>query len=88
MKRVRELHEKAMNLAELAFVAKLEGDLVKASQLFRQAFEKEAEAAKLVPATPSSEPTRSILYRSAASLALDCNEIREIRASNCNGASR
>jgi len=77
MKSVRELHTKAMDLAELAFVVKLRGNLEKANQLSRQAFEYEAQAAKLVPDEPSSEPTRSVLYSSAASLALDCNEFRE-----------
>jgi len=77
MNRIRELHEKAMDLAEEAFVAKLRGNLEQAKQLIRQAFEGEAQAARLVPNDPSSEPTRSILYRSAASLALDCNEFDE-----------
>jgi len=77
MKSIRELHTKAMDLAELAFVTKLRGNLEKADQLSRQAFEYEAQAARLVPDEPSSEPTRSVLYRSAASLAIDCNEFRE-----------
>ena len=77
MKSIRELHKKAMDLAEMAFVAKLRGNLEKANQLSRQAFEYEAQAARLAPDEPSSEPTRSVLYRSAASLALDCNEFRE-----------
>ena len=77
MKSIRELHKEAMDLAELAFVAKLRGNLEEANQLSQQAFEHEAQAAKLVPDEPSSEPTRSVLYRSAAALALDCNELRE-----------
>lgn len=77
MKHIHELHEKAMDIAELAFVAKLEGNEVKADQLFREAFTYEAKAAKLVPNDLSSEPTHSVLFRSAASLALDCNEVQE-----------
>jgi len=77
MKSIRELHKKAMDLAEMAFVAKLRGNLEKADQLSQQAFEYEAQAARLTPDEPSSEPTRSVLYSSAASLALDCNEFRE-----------
>ncbi len=77
MKSIRELHKEAMDLAEMAFVAKLRGNLEKSDQLSRQAFEYEAQAARLVPDEPSSEPTRSVLYRSAASLALDCKEFRE-----------
>ena len=77
MKSVKELHKKAMDLAEFAFVAKLRGDSVKAEGLLRQAFEYESQAARLVPDEPSSEPTRSILYSSAATLALDCHELCE-----------
>jgi hypothetical protein len=77
MKTVNELHDKAMDLAEFAFVAKLRGNPAKADQLFQQAFEYEARAARLVPNESSSEPTRSILYSSAATLALDCNKTHE-----------
>ena len=79
MKSVKELHEKAMDLAEYAFVAKLRGNLAKAEELSQQAFDYESQAAGLVPNKPSSEPTRSILYSSAAALALDCNEPREAK---------
>ena len=79
MKSVKALHEKAMDLAEFAFVAKLRGNLAKAEKLFRQALEYESRAARLVPDEPSSEPTRSILYSSAATLALDCNELCEAK---------
>ncbi len=77
MKSVKELHKKAMDVAEFAFVAKLRGDSVKAERLLRQAFEYESQAARVVPDEPSSEPTRSILYSSAATLALDCHELCE-----------
>jgi hypothetical protein len=58
LKSVRKLHTKAMDLAELAFVVKLRGNLEEADQLSRQAFEYESKAARLVPDEPSSEPTR------------------------------
>ena len=77
MSQIEELHKEGMHLAEMAIVAKLKGDLERANQLFRQAYENEAQAARLIPDEPSAEPTRSILYRSAASLAIDCNEFRE-----------
>ncbi len=77
MSQIEELHKEGMHLAEMAIVAKLKGDLEQSNQLFRQAYEKESQAARLMPDEPSHEPTRSILYRSAASLALDCNEYRE-----------
>ena len=43
----------------------------------RQAYENELGAANQLRDPSSPEPTRSILFRSAASLAVDCNELRE-----------
>lgn len=77
MSRVQECHSIAMDLAEAAFVAKLNGNLEQADSLFRQAFLKEREAAQLVQDHLAEEPSRSILHRSAASLAIDCGELRE-----------
>lgn len=74
MKSVRELHDKAMELAQLALVAYQNRDFDKAENLAYQAYENEIQAADLVPEGQSSEPTRSILYRSAASLARQCKE--------------
>ena len=65
-----------MDYAEEAFVAKLHGDVVAFDKLSRQAFELEAEVARLV-ANTDVEPTCSVLHRSAASLAIDCKEYRE-----------
>ena len=59
-------------------MARLRGDLENISALMEQAFEKEAEAARRMAADPATlEPTRSVLLRSAAALALECNKIRE-----------
>ena len=66
-----------MDFAEQAFVAKQQGDHALAESLSRQAFEHELQAATAVAADLTAEPTRSVLYRSAATLALDCGEIRE-----------
>lgn len=77
MSEVRKLHDEAMALAEMASVAKLRGDLEQAGKLLRQAYGKESKAAELITHELSLEPTRSILFRSAASLAIDCNELRE-----------
>jgi hypothetical protein len=41
MSQIQELHQQAMDLAEMAQVAKLRNNLDLASQLSRQAFEKE-----------------------------------------------
>lgn len=74
MTTVRELHDEAMKLSHLALVARETGDFQRAENLARQALTYEAEAASLVPDGRSSEPTRSILYRSAASLAYQCKD--------------
>jgi hypothetical protein len=75
MSQIQELHQQAMDLAEMAQVAKLRSNLDLASQLSRQAFEKERLAAELITNDFAAAPTRSILYRSAATLAIDCGEI-------------
>lgn len=72
MSRVQELHHGAMNLCDQALAARLGGDESKAERLFRKAFEQERLAAMEV----KSEPTRSVLHRSAASLALEFGEHR------------
>jgi len=87
MSEVRELHDQAMALAEKASVAKLGGDVEQASALLRQAYSNELEAASLLEQISSPEPTRSILFRSAASLAIDCNELREAERLLARGLS-
>jgi len=74
---VIKLHNEAMNLAELAAVAKVKGNIEQADILLREAYENEVKAAELLIDLSSPEPTRSILFRSAASLAIDCNHLRE-----------
>ncbi|MEH2112472.1 hypothetical protein [Nostoc sp.] len=75
MSQIQELHQEAMDLAEMAQVAKLRGDFNSASQLSRQAFEKERLAAELIAGNLEAEPTRSVLHRSAATLGVECGEI-------------
>ncbi|WP_414545241.1 hypothetical protein [Nostoc sp. CCY0012] len=75
MNQIQNLHKQAMDFAEMAQVAKLKGDSVLALQLSRQAFEKERLAAELIVNNLVAEPTRSVLHRSAATLAIDCGEI-------------
>ena len=69
MKTVRELHDEAMRLANLAMVARHKQDWPQAEALARQSYEYELQAAELLAEGKESEPTRSILYRSSASLA-------------------
>ncbi|MFN5728157.1 MAG: hypothetical protein ACK48D_15795 [Pseudanabaena sp.] len=74
MMQVNVLHQEAMNLAELAQVAKLRGEIEHSNHLLRQAFTQESSAAALIANHWESEPTRSVLHRSAASLAIECEE--------------
>ena len=73
----QNMHRQAMEFADKAFVAKITGDKDQACDLWRKAFDLEREAALSVAGDLSAEPTRSVLLRSAASLAMDCNEMRE-----------
>lgn len=71
MTTIRKLHDQSMLFAQRAIV--IEGYNSKAShEFYQQAFNLEKQAAELVPDLDSSEPTRSILYHSAASLAFCC----------------
>ncbi|MEL6310593.1 MAG: hypothetical protein AAFR81_22070 [Chloroflexota bacterium] len=69
-------HDKAMEFATLAFLAEQRGETDDASRLYREAYELEKLVAdKLIPT--DIEPSRSVILRSAASLAIDCGEYRE-----------
>ena len=76
MSQIQSLHKQAMDLAEAAAVARLRGALELAAQFTRQAFEQETQAAALIASALDAEPTRSVLHRSAASLAIKCGELR------------
>ncbi|MEI2579956.1 hypothetical protein [Scytonema sp. PRP1] len=76
MSQIQELHQQAMDLVQMVQVAKLRSNLALAEQLFKQAFEKELLAASLIASNLEAEPTRSVLYRSAPTLAIDCGEMR------------
>jgi hypothetical protein len=84
MKTVRELHHEAMKLDQLAEVARWKGEHKRAKTLEFQAYQYEAKAANLVAEEyaddrKTSEPTRSILYLSAASLAYQCKAFKAAR---------
>lgn len=76
MNTVQQLHREAMNLAEEAALERSTGDLKRAMDLYRAAFEKERLAAESLSDRYDFEPTRSVLFRSAAALALDCGDHR------------
>jgi transcriptional regulator with XRE-family HTH domain len=60
-----------------ALCARAEGDVTKYKEHLRKAFEFERTAAEFAANTACAEPTRSVLLRSAATLAFDCGEVAE-----------
>ena len=74
MSKVRDLHSEAMRLAQEAIVLRHSGQVTEAERLAKEAMALEAEASHQIKLDVTNEPTRSILYRSAASLAIQANE--------------
>lgn len=74
MTTLNDLHSKAMDLAEEAFGLVRSGEEDRAQALFLEALGFEVEAASLLPPSQESEPSRSVLYRSAASLAFNAGD--------------
>lgn len=66
---VRMAHRTAMDLTQRAIVLRENGHLEEAARLTSEALAYEIAAAEAVGRTLENEPTRSILYRSAASIA-------------------
>lgn len=73
---LNEKHRKAMELAALALLARQRGNEKEAMPLFREAYNLEREVANELAPT-DLEPSRSVIHRSAATLALDCGEYVE-----------
>lgn len=63
------LHQQALAWADQAYIARRKGQLEASVELTRKALGYEIEAAKRLPPVAGSEPTRSVLYLAAASLA-------------------
>ncbi|MCY3799398.1 MAG: hypothetical protein OXG84_16440 [Chloroflexi bacterium] len=75
-KLIISLHEQAMDWADKARSARRAGDNVAQNGFLKKAFELEKQAALMIQ-SEESEPTRSVLHRSAASLAYKCKMYRE-----------
>lgn len=69
-------HDEAMNLAALADLDKMRGNHAEADDKYHRAFELELAVAQYLIDT-DIEPSRSVILRSAASLAIDIGEYRE-----------
>ena len=70
----RDLHNEAMGWTDYALKYRRRGDHDIATQLFKRALELEREALNLMGIV--DEPIYSTMYRSCATLALDCEEYR------------
>lgn len=77
MSELKKVHERAMRFADLAVMARAQGRESEALKHLREAYQHEAMASDLVADDLELEPTRAILHRSAAALALDCGLIAE-----------
>lgn len=77
MNQAQILHREAMSLVDDALQAKRDGNDSKWNNILSDAFHKEQEAAMLFMNEVELEPTRSVLFRSAASLAIDCMKYRD-----------
>ena len=75
MSQIQDLHRQAMDLAEQADLKKLRGETSQVQELLQQALKLESEAAGMVANDITAEPTRSVLHRSAAALAVECGEL-------------
>ncbi|MGF1603876.1 MAG: hypothetical protein ACFCU8_17995 [Thermosynechococcaceae cyanobacterium] len=74
---LESLHQEAMELIDQAVLARQQGETNVVRELSRAAFAKERAAADEVAPHLDLEPTRSVLHRSAAVLAIECAELRE-----------
>jgi hypothetical protein len=81
---IKALHRVAMERTDLALAARQRGDENYVS-LFEDAYRFELQAATLAKDSP--EPNRSILLRSAASLALGCNLLQDAEKLICTALS-
>jgi hypothetical protein len=77
LEKAKIIHDKAMKLAQEAIMARIQHDENKARMLYKQSFDLEREAAYFYAERFDKEPIRSILYRSAASLAIECHLYQE-----------
>jgi hypothetical protein len=83
MNELKVLHRDAMERVDLALSAKSLGEMERSLAYFREAYELESKAALALSNNLEAEPTRSILLRSAATIALDCNLTAEAEKLVC-----
>lgn len=74
---IKLTHRRAMEQTDLALLERMRGDEESALRHFRSAYELEAEAANALLNELGAEPARSVLFRSAATLARDCGMLAD-----------
>jgi hypothetical protein len=74
---IKQLHREAMSDRDNAISAKLEGNDQDALRHFQAAYRLEASAANELMDRHAAEPSRSILFRSAATIAKECGLLEE-----------
>ena len=79
MSSTRELHERAMELFEASLLARHAEDEGRMNRFLAQALKLECEAADTVADDYALEPTRSLLHRSAAAMALSSFDTKTAR---------
>jgi hypothetical protein len=77
LENVTAIHKRAMALAQEAHMSRIFNDEPKALMLNRQSLVLEKEAANAMSERSDNEPIRSILFRSAASMAMLCHFYQE-----------
>ncbi|MBQ0057211.1 MAG: hypothetical protein KBT20_06100 [Bacteroidales bacterium] len=77
MDAIRNLHNEAMDIAQMAQIKLQKGEHEEAKEMFLTAFDKERSAAMLAVEQQLSQPGLSILLQSAAHLAVTCGKERE-----------
>jgi hypothetical protein len=87
MQAIEADHLRAMEHVDKALAARQRGDTTAFAQNFAEAFRLEKQAAEAMVPYLDVEPTRSVLLRSAASLALECKRNEEAERLACLGLS-
>ena len=77
MTNIKQIHRQAMELSDLALLERMKGSPEAAARYLQSAYELESEAADTLLNELGAEPSRSVLYRSAATLAKDCGRLAE-----------
>ncbi|MCW5198404.1 hypothetical protein VU06_01490 [Desulfobulbus sp. F3] len=80
---IQELHAKAIEFADIAFIKKFNGLMNEAKELFATSFELEKEAAQAAKNLNIGEPTVSVLMKGAAYLAINCGKYSEAEKLIC-----